>query len=109
MAAADPARYDIGAIAITTTGEVVRADAAMAALRRGVGALPPSLEAAGPPTDLSTSVVADSDTRVVVLPLLHGPLGEDGTIQGLLELANVPYVGAGVLSSALVMDKAMAE
>ncbi|MEZ5230292.1 MAG: hypothetical protein R2710_27590 [Acidimicrobiales bacterium] len=36
-----------------------------------------------------------------MLPLLHGPLGEDGTIQGMLELANVPYVGAGVLGSAL--------
>jgi len=41
----------------------------------------------------------------VVLPLLHGPWGEDGTIQGLLELSGVPYVGAGVLSSAVGMDK----
>jgi D-alanine-D-alanine ligase len=42
----------------------------------------------------------------VVFPLLHGPYGEDGTIQGLLELAGVPYVGSGVLSSAVAMDKA---
>jgi D-alanine-D-alanine ligase len=41
----------------------------------------------------------------VVLPILHGPFGEDGTVQGLLELAGVPYVGAGVLASALCMDK----
>jgi D-alanine-D-alanine ligase len=41
----------------------------------------------------------------VVIPVLHGPFGEDGTVQGLLELANVPYVGAGVLGSALAMDK----
>ena len=41
----------------------------------------------------------------VVLPVLHGPFGEDGTVQGLLELAGVPYVGAGVLGSALAMDK----
>ncbi len=41
----------------------------------------------------------------VVLPLLHGPFGEDGTVQGLLELAGVPYVGAGVAASALCMDK----
>jgi D-alanine-D-alanine ligase len=41
----------------------------------------------------------------VVFPLLHGPFGEDGTVQGLLELANVPYVGAGVVASALAMDK----
>jgi D-alanine-D-alanine ligase len=43
----------------------------------------------------------------VIFPVLHGPHGEDGTIQGLLELANVPYVGAGVLSSAVSMDKAI--
>ena len=43
----------------------------------------------------------------VVFPVLHGPLGEDGTVQGLLELANLPYVGAGVLASALGMDKAV--
>lgn len=43
----------------------------------------------------------------VVFPVLHGPYGEDGTIQGLLELANVPYVGPGVLASALGMDKAV--
>ncbi|MDO5711224.1 MAG: D-alanine--D-alanine ligase family protein [Micrococcales bacterium] len=50
-----------------------------------------------PPTDLG---------RVdIVLPLLHGPFGEDGTIQGLLELADIPYVGSGVLSSAVMMDK----
>jgi D-alanine-D-alanine ligase len=43
----------------------------------------------------------------VVFPVLHGPYGEDGTVQGLLELANVPYVGAGVLASSAGMDKAM--
>jgi D-alanine-D-alanine ligase len=43
----------------------------------------------------------------VVLPLLHGPFGEDGTLQGLLELAGVPYVGSGVLSSAAAMDKSV--
>ena len=45
-------------------------------------------------------------TLDVVFPVLHGPYGEDGTVQGLLELANVPYVGAGVLASAIGMDKA---
>lgn len=43
----------------------------------------------------------------VIFPVLHGPLGEDGTIQGLLELANIPYVGCGVLASAVGMDKAV--
>ena len=45
----------------------------------------------------------------VVLPVVHGPYGEDGTLQGLLELANVPYAGAGVLGSAVAMDKAVAK
>ena len=45
----------------------------------------------------------------VVFPIVHGPYGEDGTLQGLLELANVPYVGAGVLASAVAMDKAVAK
>jgi D-alanine-D-alanine ligase len=43
----------------------------------------------------------------VIFPMLHGPYGEDGTIQGLLELANIPYVGCGVMASAVGMDKAM--
>ena len=45
----------------------------------------------------------------MVFPVLHGPYGEDGTVQGLLELANIPYVGAGVLASAVGMDKAIAK
>jgi D-alanine-D-alanine ligase len=45
----------------------------------------------------------------VIFPVLHGPMGEDGTIQGMLELSGLPYVGSGVLGSALAMDKAMAK
>lgn len=48
---------------------------------------------------------AGTDAVDVVLPLLHGTFGEDGTVQGLLEMANIPYVGAGVLASAVGMDK----
>ncbi|RBM04992.1 D-alanine--D-alanine ligase family protein [Streptomyces sp. PT12] len=51
------------------------------------------------------SVPKDLGEVDVVLPLLHGPYGEDGTLQGLLELSGVPYVGSGVLSSAIGMDK----
>jgi D-alanine-D-alanine ligase len=54
------------------------------------------------PTDRVPVTLADVD---VVFPVLHGPFGEDGTVQGLLELAGVPYVGAGVAASALAMDK----
>lgn len=50
---------------------------------------------------------ADTGAVDVVIPVLHGTYGEDGTVQGLLELANVPYVGAGVLGSALGMDKVL--
>jgi D-alanine-D-alanine ligase len=52
-------------------------------------------------------IVMSGMTLDVVFPVLHGPYGEDGTIQGLLELANVPYVGAGVLASSVGMDKAV--
>ncbi len=55
---------------------------------------------------LPTGLGADID---VVFPVLHGPMGEDGTVQGLLELAGIPYVGSNVLGSALAMDKAMAK
>lgn len=51
--------------------------------------------------------VNDQYSIDVVFPLLHGTFGEDGTIQGLLEIANIPYVGAGVLASAVGMDKIM--
>ena len=54
------------------------------------------------PTESVPATLANVD---VVIPVLHGPFGEDGTVQGLLELADVPYVGAGVLGSALAMDK----
>jgi D-alanine-D-alanine ligase len=54
------------------------------------------------PTPAVAHRLADVD---VVFPVLHGPFGEDGTVQGLLELAGVPYVGAGVLASSLCMDK----
>ena len=54
-----------------------------------------------------TSAVVTGLGLDVIFPVLHGPYGEDGTVQGLLELANVPYVGAGVLGSAVGMDKAV--
>jgi D-alanine-D-alanine ligase len=60
---------------------------------------------AAPATGAVASVPATLRGVDVVLPVLHGPYGEDGTIQGLLEMAGVPYVGAGVLASAVSMDK----
>ena len=55
---------------------------------------------------LATAQSSDTALRVdVIVPVLHGPMGEDGTMQGLLELSGIPYVGAGVLGSAVGMDK----
>ncbi|WP_349899895.1 D-alanine--D-alanine ligase family protein [Parafrigoribacterium soli] len=55
------------------------------------------------------AMLPDLDGLDVVLPVLHGRFGEDGTVQGLLELVGIPYVGCGVLSSALAMDKLMTQ
>ena len=63
-------------------------------------------EGGGAGTDGDDSTLATTSLDIV-FPLLHGPFGEDGTVQGLLELAGIPYVGAGVLGSAAAMDKAM--
>jgi D-alanine-D-alanine ligase len=65
-----------------------------------------SIERAQKDTPVASAMVTGSNLDVI-FPVLHGPYGEDGTIQGLLELANVPYVGAGVLASSLGMDKAV--
>jgi D-alanine-D-alanine ligase len=111
LAAADPTKYRVTPIGISTDGEWAIATEAAAALAAGPAALPPQLDPTGERLSPTTLLgeAADSVERTVVLPLLHGPMGEDGTVQGLLELANVAYVGAGVLGSAVAMDKAMAK
>lgn len=111
LKAADPDRYRVVPIGITREGRWVAASDAVAALNAGASSLPSpddsdAAELDPLPAIRSTDTPDRSDETVVVLPLLHGPMGEDGTVQGLLELAGVPYVGAGVLGSALVMDKA---
>ena len=110
LAASDPDRYEVVPVGITREGEWVRADEARAALARGRAALPDRLAATGAALEPLTTVTPAVDgLPVVVLPLLHGPHGEDGTVQGMLELAGVPYVGSGVLASALAMDKGKAK
>ncbi len=110
LAASDPARYEVTPVGITREGEWVRADEARAALAAGRDALPDRLAATGAALEPLTTVTPAVDgLPVVVLPLLHGPHGEDGTVQGMLELAGVPYVGSGVLASALAMDKGKAK
>jgi D-alanine-D-alanine ligase len=114
----DPERFEVVAVGITPDGSWVLTDgdpAALAITNRqlpGVSAesgtelaLAANPLRAGQLVSLSpggAEVLASVD---VVFPVLHGPYGEDGTIQGLLELAGVPYVGAGVLASAAGMDK----
>ncbi|MBW3627022.1 MAG: D-alanine--D-alanine ligase [Actinobacteria bacterium] len=108
LGALDPARYEIRPVGITRDGRWV---AATGWAVEG-GSAPAALAAEGPEVDSLATVASDpeeGDVPTVVLPLLHGPLGEDGTVQGLLELAGVAYVGAGVLGSALCMDKAKAK
>ena len=115
MSALDREKYDIIPIGISKEGGWITGNA-FAALSSGeVGSRPAAL-LPDPKTaalmqieqneaELSgLSVVAKLD---VVIPILHGPYGEDGTVQGLLELAGLPYVGAGVVGSAVGMDKAI--
>ncbi|MGA1183758.1 MAG: D-alanine--D-alanine ligase family protein, partial [Ilumatobacteraceae bacterium] len=113
LRALDPERYEVTTVAISRSGEWMLADGAMSALARGRDAVPDRLEAAGRPSSLgeviasaANAMAGTSAARTVVLPLLHGPMGEDGTVQGMLDLAHVAYVGAGVLGSAVSMDKA---
>jgi D-alanine-D-alanine ligase len=93
----DRDRYEVGTIEIDREGRWALAAGRRPELARGPAETLPI------PTE---SRQLDSLSSVdVVLPVLHGPFGEDGTVQGLLELAGVPYVGAGVAASALCMDK----
>jgi D-alanine-D-alanine ligase len=108
LGAIDPTRYRVTPIGIARDGSWALAEGAREALAAGPAALPSRLDPTG--AEVSPDVVlAPTDERTVVLPLLHGPMGEDGTVQGLLELADVAYVGSGVLGSAVAMDKAMAK
>jgi D-alanine-D-alanine ligase len=106
LGAVDPERYDVVPVGITTDGRWVVAGDAMGALAAGAKALSPVGEEIDPLPALVPTGGTGSAERTVVFPLLHGPLGEDGTVQGMLELADVPFVGSGVLGSALAMDKA---
>jgi D-alanine-D-alanine ligase len=110
IGALDPDKYSVRQVGITREGGWIASGDPMAALtadspffqigdgRERVEIKPEP----GPP-------VLSRDSVDLVFPVLHGPMGEDGTIQGMLELAGIPYVGSGVLGSAVAMDKAMAK
>ena len=123
----DRDKYEVVPVGITREGDWVLAADEPARLMAADGQLPSVEAVAEPgaqvvpwgsqapvtPGSSGQALVASAPGRIphllsevdVVLPVLHGPFGEDGTIQGLLEMAGVPYVGSGVLASAVSMDK----
>ena len=127
LAACDPDRYRIEVVGIGTDGRWIDASAEADALPAGAGALPEpdfllaerdSLPAPTPPgtqrdplgaVQMLRPATVGTDGGTVVWPALHGPMGEDGTVQGLCEIAGVAYVGAGVAGSAAAMDKGLAK
>jgi len=126
MKALDPEKYEIVPVGITPEGRWRVGSKALGLLAGAAGdnpaprtaplqsvleegrAVTPSVDPTGPkllPIAKSSAAVNSRPEVDVIFPVLHGTFGEDGTIQGLLELADVPYVGAGVLASAAGMDK----
>jgi D-alanine-D-alanine ligase len=117
MANLDPARYTVVPIGITKEGEWIVGGDPMEALTSGLTDVnTPAALLADPsrrglwnitPTETTEMTAVRLAELDVVFPVLHGTFGEDGTVQGLLELAGVPYVGCGVMASAVAMDKAI--
>jgi D-alanine-D-alanine ligase len=126
MKALDPEKYELVPVGITPEGRWRVGSKALGLLAGAAGdnlaqrtaplqtvleegrAVTPSVDPTGPkllPLAKSSGAVTSRPEVDVIFPVLHGTFGEDGTIQGLLELADVPYVGAGVLASAAGMDK----
>lgn len=110
-------KYDVTLVGISKEGKWLAGGDPLAALAAGNLADLADVALLGEPGKHELLVVEGASGRAVqlaamaefdvVFPLLHGPYGEDGTVQGLLELADLPYVGSGVLASSLAMDKAM--
>lgn len=119
----DQRKYEVVPIGITKSGRWLAGQQTLAALtaqadpkRLPAGAQPAAAggeaaEVPSPgaivPVQATSPLAATLPALDVVFPVLHGPMGEDGTVQGLFELAGVPYVGCGVLAAAVGMDKAM--
>lgn len=112
ISALDPEEFEITAIGITRAGKLAGAaqlremlpQPLLSRVRPYSG--PGAGRGARPIASLLSSNAGESDgAPMVIFPLLHGPYGEDGTFQGLLEMAGLPYIGCGVLASAVGMDK----
>jgi len=114
IGALDPEKYEVSRIGITREGRWLSAGDPLAQLASSSplfalsdGNATSSSNGEAPSGETVPSVFNGSVD--VVFPVLHGPMGEDGTVQGMLELAGLPYVGSGVLGSAVAMDKAIAK
>lgn len=122
MKAINKDKYDVTLIGITRSGKWIAGEDTMKALEAGVAADTPGIgdthvALLGEPQSRALLQVSESGGKAlalssvteldVIFPLLHGTFGEDGTVQGLLELADLPYVGSGVVGSAVGMDKAV--
>jgi D-alanine-D-alanine ligase len=116
MDAIDKEKYEVVPIGITKEGQWIASGDPMRALKAGDAQASRPAALLGDPSHRGLMRIEDTEQAIeatrlaeldVVFPVLHGPYGEDGTLQGLLELAGIPYVGAGVIGSALGMDKAV--
>jgi D-alanine-D-alanine ligase len=110
MQALDREKYDVVPIGITPEGRWISSHHSLELLKAksGLEHEPERFLAPEPSRQALMTVGPGGDSSLpldVVIPVMHGTFGEDGTVQGLLELANIPYVGAGVLGSAVGMDK----
>lgn len=109
MKALNPQKYEVVPIGITKQGQWLAGEAVLALTAGDTSQTHPVTLPPDPQTAALVGQNGHSEKTAVdvIIPVLHGPYGEDGTMQGLLELANIPYVGAGVLGSAVGMDKAV--
>ncbi|NQU77559.1 D-alanine--D-alanine ligase [Candidatus Falkowbacteria bacterium] len=108
MEALDKSKYDVVPIGITKEGKWIAGPESMKLLKSGKDVKESRGLVSADPTEkglVRFEEQSESQKLDVIFPVLHGPLGEDGTVQGLLELASIPYIGAGVLGSAVGMDK----
>ncbi|MRR32941.1 D-alanine--D-alanine ligase, partial [bacterium] len=112
LAVLDPAKYDVVPVGITHAGEWVTGEDLPGALEKGQTATMTRVTLLPYPGSRTLYAVRQGTLEAlcdvdVVFTILHGSFGEDGTLQGLLEMANLPYVGSGVLGSSVGMDKAL--
>jgi D-alanine-D-alanine ligase len=111
-------KYEVIPIGITKSGKWIAGESAIETLRSGSKVSLPKSEKIITPDPNNKGLVSVAQNGSVkneilgldvLLPIIHGPYGEDGTLQGLLELADIPYVGAGVLASSVAMDKVVSK